>query len=109
VSSLVPGPDATFGVMFAESLRSSNRLTRSADTFASLAQCRPFADLRFRRPPSSTGLGFFVTLPPRFRTVFFPLTHRPVSAAQPSVIVSPAPTAGRADRSEAAIYATPPR
>ena len=41
-----PGPHPTFGVMFPESLRSSNRLTRSADALAALAQFRLFADLR---------------------------------------------------------------
>ena len=35
-----PGPHATFGVMFAESLRSSKRLTRSADTLALRAELR---------------------------------------------------------------------
>jgi len=57
-----PGPHATFGAMFAESLRSSNRLTRSADRSASRTPSRPFADLRFRRPMALAPDWFFVTI-----------------------------------------------
>ena len=41
----------------------SMHLTRSADTLASLAPCRPFADLGFRDDPGPAEPRFFVTMP----------------------------------------------
>ena len=76
-----PGPHATSGVMFAESLRSSNRLTRSADTLAALASCRPFADLRSRDDLTPAIPGFFVTIArrvlPEHATMPNPCRHAP--------------------------------
>jgi hypothetical protein len=96
-----PGPDASFGVMLTESLRSSDRFTRRAGSSASRTLSRLFADLRFRRRISPAHDWVLRNdcgpRASRMRNAASPVP----TATGPSGIPPPSRTAGTAERSEA--------